>query len=133
MAGSVGPRYFETMNTAILYGREFTADDKSDSERTAIINETFARHLFSGLRSPAEVVGKRISFESATGPFVRIVGVAQDGKTSISRKSRACAWLWTPTTQNYWALILVVQIAAIQQQSHLYATKPSALIPTAHI
>jgi predicted permease len=109
MAGTVGPRYFETMNTSILYGREFTADDKSDSERTAIINETFARHLFSGLRSPAEVIGKRISFESATGPFLRIVGVAQDGKYfNIAEEPRM--FIWTPVTQNYSSgLTLVVR------------------------
>jgi predicted permease len=109
MVGAVGPRYFETMNTPILYGREFTADDKSDSEHTVIINETFVRRLFPELHSASEVVGKRISFDGATGPFVRIVGVARDGKYfNIAEEPRLFAW--TPVAQDYSAgLSLVVR------------------------
>jgi predicted permease len=100
MVGSAGPRYFETMNTAILYGREFTAEDKNESEHTAIVNETFVRQLFPAPHSMAEAVGKRFSFSSATGPFLRIVGVAQDGKYfNIAEEPRMFAW--TAVAQDY--------------------------------
>ncbi|HKE55221.1 MAG TPA: ABC transporter permease, partial [Pyrinomonadaceae bacterium] len=107
MVGSVGPRYFETMNTPILYGREFTADDKRDSERAAIVNETFVRRMFPELHSPAEAVGKRMSFEAPTGPFVRIVGVARDGKYfNIAEEPRM--FTWTAVAQDYSSSISLV-------------------------
>lgn len=100
MVASVGPRYFETMGTPILYGREFGDHDTANSEATTIINETFVRRLFSGLNSPAEAIGKRISFNNATGPFVRVVGIAQDGKYfNIAEEPRM--FVWTPLAQNY--------------------------------
>ncbi|HSE25103.1 MAG TPA: ABC transporter permease [Pyrinomonadaceae bacterium] len=111
MVASVGPRYFETMGTPILAGREFTPEDKKDATKTAIINETFVRRLFPGLSSPAEAIGKRISFDSSTGPFVDVVGVARDGKYfNIAEEPRP--FVWTPTTQNFWLnQILVVRTA----------------------
>jgi len=73
----VGPRYFETMNTPLLAGREFTLQDHSNP-RIAIINSTVARHLF-GDRDP---LGKRITLDGVTGTrepsTYEIVGVAGD-------------------------------------------------------
>jgi predicted permease len=108
MVAAVGPRYFETMSTPIMFGREFTPDDKKDGTRTAIINETFVRRLFPGLSSPGEAVGKRISFDSK-GPFIQVVGVARDGKYfNIGEEPRP--FVWTPITQNFWSgQILVVR------------------------
>jgi predicted permease len=101
MVASVGPRYFETMETPILAGREFTPEDKKDGTKTAIVNETFVRRLFPGLSSPGTAIGKRISFDSGTGPFVEVVGVARDGKYfNIAEEPRP--FVWTPTTQNFW-------------------------------
>jgi ABC-type antimicrobial peptide transport system permease subunit len=52
------------------------------------------------LRSNAEAVGKRFSFESASGPFMRIVGVAKAGKYfNIAEEPRP--FVWTPMTQDY--------------------------------
>jgi putative ABC transport system permease protein len=100
MVGSVGPRYFETMNTAILQGREFTENDKAGSERTAVVNETTVRRLMPGIHSLAEALDKRISFNSSNGPFLRIVGIAQDGKYfNIAEEPRA--FIWTPLDQHY--------------------------------
>jgi predicted permease len=109
MIAGVGPRYFETMETPILAGREFTVEDKKDGQRTAIVNETFVRQILPGLGSPAEAVGKRISFESNTGPFIDIVGVARDGKYfNIAEEPRP--FVWRPISQSYWSnQILVVR------------------------
>lgn len=101
MIANVGPRYFETMGTPLLYGREFTNEDKKESEQTAIVNETFVRRMFPELPSTAEVVGKRISFDSGSGPWVRVVGVAGDGKYfNIAEEPRS--FVWVPTSQNFW-------------------------------
>jgi predicted permease len=100
MTASVGPRYFETMGTAMLYGREFTDQDRADSEAMAIVNEAFVRRLLPNLSSPADAIGKRISFNSSTGPFVQLVGVARDGKYfNIAEDPRA--FIWKPLAQSY--------------------------------
>ena len=100
MNAAVGPHYFETMATPILHGREFTDQDVEKSEQVAIVNETFVRRLMPAVNTPAEAVGKRVSFGDATGPFMRIVGVARDGKYfNIAEEPRT--FIWTPLTQDY--------------------------------
>lgn len=74
----VGPRYFATMETRLLAGREFEYRDASMNPRPAIINRTMARRYFAG-RDP---IGKRITLEnvtlSRTPSTYEIVGVAED-------------------------------------------------------
>ena len=100
MAGNVGPRYFETMVTPILQGREFTDQDTPKTESVAVVNETFVRRLMPFAKSSAEAVGRRFSFRGGEGPFVRIVGVAGDGKYfNIGEEPRT--FVWTPVSQDY--------------------------------
>ena len=100
MNAAVGPRYFETMATPIVEGREFTDQDLEKSEQVAIVNETFVKRLMPAVKSSAEAVGKRVSFGDAAGPFMRIVGVARDGKYfNIAEDPRT--FIWTPLTQDY--------------------------------
>ena len=100
MNASVGPRYFETMATPIVSGREFTEQDVEKSEQVAIVNETFVRRLMPAVKSSAEAVGKRVSWGDASGPFMRIVGVAGDGKYfNIAEDARA--FIWAPLAQDY--------------------------------
>jgi putative ABC transport system permease protein len=100
MNAAVGPRYFETMATPIVEGREFTDQDLEKSEQVAIVNEEFVKRLIPAAKSPAEAVGKRVSFGDANGPFMRIVGVARNGKYfNIAEDPRT--FIWTPLTQDY--------------------------------
>jgi predicted permease len=100
MNARVGPRYFETMGTAVVYGRDFTEQDQEKSETVAIVNETFVRRLMPAVKSSAEAVGKQVSFRSPAGPFMRIVGVVKDGKYfNIAEDPRT--FIWTPMTQDY--------------------------------
>lgn len=100
MNASAGPGYFKTMATPLVQGREFTEQDQRKSEAVAVVNETFVRRLLPELQSTAEAVGKRFSFKDATGPFIRIVGVAKDGKYfNIAEDPRA--FVWTPLSQDY--------------------------------
>jgi predicted permease len=70
------------------------------SEQVAIVNETFVRRLMPAVKSPAEAVGKRVSWGEEKGPFMRIVGVARDGKYfNIAEDPRS--FIWTPLTQDY--------------------------------
>jgi predicted permease len=70
-----GPRYFETMQTPLLAGREFTPRDTKDSPPVAIVNEAFARSHFPnqnpiGRHLSAVVRGRRAELE--------IVGVSKN-------------------------------------------------------
>jgi predicted permease len=70
----VGPKYFETLRTPLLAGRDFTFDDEIHP-RVAIVNESMARYYFQG-RSP---IGGRVRLDGDPKPY-EIVGVAADAK-----------------------------------------------------
>jgi predicted permease len=100
MVCSIGPRYFETIGTPLLHGREFTNQDRQDTEKVAIVNETFVRRLIPDATSAESALGRRISFEGGQGPFLRIVGVARDGKYfNIYEEPRS--FIWSSLNQNY--------------------------------
>ncbi len=70
----IAPRYFETLGTPLLAGRDFERADQG-GERVAIVNDSFARYYF-GYGSP---VGKLVTIEGEDKPY-RIVGIAGDAK-----------------------------------------------------
>jgi predicted permease len=91
---SISLDYFRTMETRLLQGRDFTAQDVAQSPPVAIVNEAFARRFWPG-ENP---IGKRFNF--TTGNWIEIVGVAQDGKySSVDEKSESFVYL--PLAQNY--------------------------------
>ena len=108
MNGSVGPRYFETMETRILEGREFNEHDTSKSELVAVVNETFVKQMLPFVKTNSEAINRRFSSDGSP-PFVRIVGVAAAGKYwNIAEEPRS--FFWMPTTQDYnSSAILVVR------------------------
>lgn len=101
MSASAGSRYFETMGTPLVQGRDFTEQDETNAEAVAVVNETFVRRFMSSVApSSSDAISKRMSFAGPGGPFVRIVGVAKDGKYfNIAEEPRP--FLWTPIAQNY--------------------------------
>jgi predicted permease len=100
MNASAGPGYFETLGTALVQGREFTEQDQAKTEPVVVVNETFVRRLLPHVSSSAEAIGKRFSYSSASGPFMRIVGVVHDGKYfNITEEPRS--FFWAPMTQDY--------------------------------
>jgi predicted permease len=77
---TIGPRYFETMGTRLVDGREFTPGDTAAAPRVAVVNETFVRRYLGG-RNP---LGQRVSIAGADGPPMDIVGVVRDALFSGS-------------------------------------------------
>ena len=73
---TVSPDYFKTIGVAIVDGRRFTNDDRPDTPRVAIVNETFARRYWPGERA----VGKTFRSRTSEGTVFEIVGVAADHK-----------------------------------------------------
>jgi hypothetical protein len=69
----VGPRYFETLGTPLLGGRDFAFEE--GGPRVAIVNQSMARYYF-GDSSP---IGKRVAFEGQNRPY-EIVGLVGDAK-----------------------------------------------------
>ncbi len=76
---AIAPKYFAVTGTPLLLGRDFTQRDESGSTPVAIVNETFARELFSG----QQPLGRRITSNNVA---YEVVGVAKDAKYEGLRK-----------------------------------------------
>ena len=100
MVGSVGPKYFETLDTALLAGREFTSQDTDKSQGVVVVNETFVHRFLPFVQTTRDAIGRRMSFRGPEGPFLEIVGVAQSGKYfNIAEDPRS--FVWRPLSQSY--------------------------------
>ncbi|MPY86946.1 MAG: FtsX-like permease family protein [Luteitalea sp.] len=74
---SVGPRYFSTLGTSFVLGRDFSERDSSTAPAVAIVNEVFTRTFF-GTRHP---VGRAIRVgESSSAQSYEVIGVVKDAK-----------------------------------------------------
>jgi predicted permease len=70
-----GPRFFETMRTPLLAGREFTEHDAKDNPPVAVVNEAFARRFFPN-QNP---LGQHLSAVVRRRPTdLEIIGVAKN-------------------------------------------------------
>ena len=74
MESWVAPKYFETLGTPLLAGRDFSFQDHGHPH-VAIVNQTMARYYFG----QASAVGRHITFDGDSQPL-EIVGVAGDAK-----------------------------------------------------
>jgi putative ABC transport system permease protein len=71
----VTPKFFSSMKTPILRGREFTSTDTEAAQWVAVVNETMARQIWPG----EDPIGKHISLDVVAGERPReIVGVVRD-------------------------------------------------------
>jgi predicted permease len=68
--------YFDTLRIPVHQGRTFTDADDEKAPSVAIINQTMAKKFWPD-QYP---LGKRFSTKAASGPFILVVGVVQDGK-----------------------------------------------------
>jgi putative ABC transport system permease protein len=71
----VTPKYFDTMRTPLVLGRDFTERDDADAPPVVIVNQEFARRLYG---SEQAAMGKRFRFAQGT-PLMEIIGIAKDG------------------------------------------------------
>ena len=75
----VSADYFKTMGVADRRrGAAFTDDDRPDTPRVAIVNETFARRYWPG----ESAIGKTFRTRGGDGPVFQIVGVSADHKVA---------------------------------------------------
>jgi putative ABC transport system permease protein len=71
---AVSGEFFRTLGTPLLRGRFFSARDRPDSPRVAIINDVMARLVWPG-RDP---VGERFGFGESDDRWITVVGVVGD-------------------------------------------------------
>jgi len=74
--GIVDEHYFDTMKTAVIRGRGFTADDRLGSRRVAIVNQEFAKTYWP----KKDPIGKRFRLNDSNGPWVEVVGLTKTNK-----------------------------------------------------
>jgi predicted permease len=92
MNADVGLKYFETIGTPLLAGRDLTEQDQDGKTRSAVVNETFARKFFPGPNPIETALGKKFRTSSGRDPW-QIVGVAKDGKYwNIGEEPRSFVW-----------------------------------------
>jgi putative ABC transport system permease protein len=78
----ISANYFSVMAVPLLSGRSFDAGDREETEQVAIVNEALARRYFADDRLAA-VVGRYVRYgNDATAPWLRIVGVVGNQKTT---------------------------------------------------
>jgi putative ABC transport system permease protein len=91
----VEPGYFQTLRIPLLRGRAFASGDSTAAPRVAVVNETMARHFWSG-KNP---IGARLRFFGESAP-VEIVGVVKDC-TYISPVEAPRPMVYLCLRQNY--------------------------------
>jgi putative ABC transport system permease protein len=92
----VSPEYFATLGMHILAGRAFSDADTAASPPVAVVNQTMAARLWPH-RDP---IGQRFSYQSASGPYVTVVGLVRDAKTTGLLDATGM-YFYVPQTQNY--------------------------------
>jgi predicted permease len=111
---AISPNYFKTLGTRLLSGREFTAQDKTDSPRVVIVNEALARRYWPG----QEAVGKRIQ----RGQFAEVIGVVRDSRErGLTVSPRPTIYL--PLLQNYASELTLQARTATDAQALLGALR----------
>jgi predicted permease len=92
---SVQPSYFRTAGTPVIQGREFTEADNATAPHVAIINETFAKEIWTG----QDPIGK-VFRTKKDGPPIQVVGITRTGKyLFLYEKPQLYAYF--PLAQNY--------------------------------
>jgi predicted permease len=90
-AATVTPRYFATIGTRVLAGREFLATDVDGGERVAIVNDTLRRAL-----APSRaLLSDRLTFGNVQ---LTVVGIVEDTPTSSLREP-AKPFVFIPLSQ----------------------------------
>ena len=73
---TVSPGFFKSLGVPMLAGRDFNADDRSDSEKVVIISESVARRMFSS----QDAVNRKLMW---TDPVMKFIGVNTGGRRII--------------------------------------------------
>jgi predicted permease len=79
-----GPRFFETMQTPLVAGREFTERDAAGAPPVAVVNETFARRYFPNQQAIGQYLSAVVQGDRRD---LEIVGLATDTSAAGLRRA----------------------------------------------
>ncbi len=71
---SVRPQYFQVLGMKLVRGRDFTTRDDRTGPSVIIISDRTARDLWPN----QDPLGKRVSLQGESGPYLTVVGVVSD-------------------------------------------------------
>jgi predicted permease len=103
------PGFFETMETRLIAGRDFTWMDLYGQRNVAVVSENMARELW---HSPAGALGKRIR-EGMNDPWREVVGVVQDVHSDGADQKAPTTAYWPLLMKNFWGNPVFVQRRAV--------------------
>lgn len=81
-----GPRYFETLGTPLLAGRDFNSHDRVGAPQVAIVNRSFAKRFFAG-KNPVGRTFRTEGFAGKPDKVFQIVGLVGDTKYNDLREA----------------------------------------------
>ena len=73
---TVSPGFFKSLGVPIIAGRDFNADDRSDSEKVVIISESVARRMFNN----QDAVNRKLMW---TDPVMKFIGISTGGRRIV--------------------------------------------------
>ena len=73
---TVSPGFFKSLGVSIVAGRDFNADDRSDSEKVVIISESVARRMFNN----QDAVNRQLMW---TDPVMKFIGISTAGRRIV--------------------------------------------------
>jgi len=95
LASVVDENYFDVMQTSLVRGRAFTANDKEGAPLVVIVNEQFAQTYWPG----QDAIGKRLRINTKKDEWLQVVGVAKTGKYTYTGEP-PLAFIYLPFAQN---------------------------------
>jgi predicted permease len=98
----VATEYFRTMGIPLVRGRDVVATDVATADRVVVINETMARRFWPS----DDALGKRLSTDGASGPWLRVVGIVKDTKYN-SLGETPPPFMYLPLAQAYQTSMIV--------------------------
>jgi macrolide transport system ATP-binding/permease protein len=101
----VTPKYFDTLQTALVRGRDFTDRDDATAPPVAIVNQEFARRFYGG---EAQSLGQRFRFAQGA-PLMEIVGVVRDSRYGTLYETQQMHLFLPVHQQAHTALTLAVR------------------------
>jgi predicted permease len=94
-ANVVGLKFFKTLGTPIVHGRDFNEQDRENAPAVVIVNEAMARKEWPG----QDATGKQLRF-GLNRPPAEVIGVVRDAKyLNVQEESRP--YIYLPLLQNF--------------------------------
>jgi putative ABC transport system permease protein len=101
----VTPKYFQTVGTPLLRGRDFAESDRANTPLVAIIDESIARRYWTD----GDALGKRIRSGGSQSPWRTIVGVVRSVRHQDLERP-VDHYVYLPSGQNlHWSMDIVLR------------------------